>query len=95
MPELLGLTLVLCGIIFLLFMSLIVSIALKRNKLGLFLGTLMSIISIIAMILFIIVQDANGNPDAGKEIVQLYFPISVFVVFIVIGLVSSIKLVKK
>ena len=95
MPELLGVTLILCGIIFLLFMSLIISIALKHNKTRLFLGTLMSILSIIAMILFIIVQNANGNPDAGKEIVQLYFPISVFVVFIAVGFVSSIKLVKK
>jgi glucan phosphoethanolaminetransferase (alkaline phosphatase superfamily) len=95
MPELLGLTLILCGIIFLLFMCLIVSIALKRNKTRLFLGLLMSALSIIAMILFIIVQDANGNPDAGNEILQLYLPISVFVVFITIGFVSSIKLVKK
>ncbi|OPX44503.1 hypothetical protein CLHUN_14960 [Ruminiclostridium hungatei] len=55
----------------------------------------MSLTSIIAMILFVNVQKANGNPDAGMEFEQFYFTILVFVVFIVIGFVSSIKLVKK
>lgn len=54
----------------------------------------MSVTSLIAMILFIYIQKINGNPDSGMEFEQFYFPISVFIVFTVIGILSSIKLVK-
>jgi len=92
---LLELALTLCGIIVFLFLILLVSILLRWKKTRLITGMLMSLTSIIAMILFVNVQKANGNPDAGMEFEQFYFPILVFVVFIVIGFVSSIKLVKK
>ena len=91
----LGLALALCGIIVFLFLILIVSISSKMRKTRLITGLLMSVTSIIAMILFVTVQKANGNPDSGKEFEQFYFPILVFVVFIAIGFVSSITLVKK
>ncbi|MHB8064589.1 MAG: hypothetical protein ACYDG2_18475 [Ruminiclostridium sp.] len=84
----------LCVIIGFSFLILLVSILLKWKKTRLVTGMLMSLTSIIAMILFVNVQKANGNPDAGMEFEQLYFPILVFVVFIAIGFVSTIKLVK-
>ena len=65
----------------------------EKNKINY--RMLMSVTSIIAMILFVTVQKANGNPDSGKEFEQFYFPILVFVVFMAIGFVSSITLVKK
>lgn len=91
----LELALALCGLIVLLFFLLIIFILQKSKKAGLITGMLMSFTAIIALILFVIVQKANGNPDSGKEFVQFYFPISVFLVFIAIGFISSIRLDKK
>lgn len=91
----LELALALCGIIVFLFLLLINFILQKNKKAGLITGMLMSFTSIITLMLFVTVQKANGNPDSGKEFGQFYLPISVFVVFIVIGFISSIKLAKK
>lgn len=91
----LELAIALCGIIVLLFLILLASILLKWEKARLITGLTLSLTSIIALILFVNVQRANGNPDAGKEFPQFYFPISVFIIFTAIGFVSSIKLVKK
>ena len=55
----------------------------------------MSVTSLIAMILFIYVQKSNGNPDAGMEFEQFYFPILVFILFTAIGILSSIYMSTK
>jgi len=91
---LLELTILLCGVIVFLFLVLLLSILLKWNKARLITGILMSITSIITMILFIDIQISNGNPDAGMEFVQFYFPILVFLGFTTVGIFSTVKLAK-
>lgn len=69
--------------------------AMKWKKAGLLIALLMSLLSLVAMILFLYVQKVNGNPDSGKEFVQLYFPIMVFMAFAATGIICSIKLSKE
>ncbi|PYG86640.1 hypothetical protein LY28_02859 [Ruminiclostridium sufflavum DSM 19573] len=88
-------TLVLCTAIFFLSLFLLVAALLKWKKARLFLGLLIFVFSVIAMILFVNVQRINGNPDSGKEFMQLYFPLLVFAMFMAIGAVSSIRALKK
>lgn len=85
----------LCGAIGTLFLTLLIAMLFKWEKVRLLAGVLMSIISVISMALFIYIQKTNGNPDEGMEFIQFYFPIFVFVSFIGIGILSTIKLIMK
>ncbi len=91
----LELTLALCGTIVVLFIILLISILFKWKRARLITGAIMSITSVISMALFIYVQKANGNPDAGMEFIQFYFPILVFTFFIAAGLLSSVKAIRR
>lgn len=91
----LELTIALCGGIVALFLTLLIAILFKWEKTRLISGILMSVISVIAMVLFIYIQEINGNPDYGKEFMQFYFPILVLVFFIGIGLLSTIRSIWK
>ena len=92
--RLLELTFILCVIIGVLFLSLFIFTFLKMKRARLITGALMSVISLATMAIFIYTQKSNGNPDVGKEFVQFYFPILVFICFAAIGVLSTIKLIK-
>ena len=78
----LALTAALCGLVVAFFLILIISVLFNWRKVRLITGILMSITSAISMALFIYVQKSNGNPDAGMEFIQFYFPLLVFAFFI-------------
>ncbi len=50
----------------------------KSGTLKLLLGFLTAAAAIAAMVFFIMMQRASGNPDAGKELVQLYIPCGIY-----------------
>jgi type VI protein secretion system component VasK len=50
----------------------------KSGTLKLLLGFLTAAAAITAMVFFIMMQRASGNPDAGKELVQLYIPCGIY-----------------
>lgn len=91
----LKLTIALCGVIAPLFLIFIFSVLLKWEKVRLIIGIMMSIISAIAMVLFIYAQRINGNPDAGMEFIQFYFPLLVFVFFMAIGILPVVNQPRK
>lgn len=86
--------LALCGIIVLLSLVLLISMAMKWRRAGQIIGMLMSLLSVFAMILFLSIQRASGNPDAGREFIQIYFPVMVFMAFAVTGVICSIQLIR-
>lgn len=73
-----------------LFLFLVVAYCFKWRKIKAVISPIMSIIAIIAMSLFYYVQKVSGNPDQGMEFWQLYFPISVYLFFVITGIVSFI-----
>lgn len=50
----------------------------KSGTLKLLLGFLTAAAAIAAMVFFVMMQRASGNPDAGKELVQLYIPCGIY-----------------
>ena len=50
----------------------------KSGTLKLLLGLLTTAASIAAMVFFIMMQHEAGNPDAGKELMQLYIPCGIY-----------------
>jgi lipopolysaccharide export LptBFGC system permease protein LptF len=76
--------LALCEIIALLSLGL-----LSMRRAGQITGILMSLLSVFAMSLFLSIQRASGNPDAGRQIVQIYFPVMIFMAFGITGGICS------
>ena len=60
----------------------------KSGKIKLILGSLTAVSSIASMVFFILMQKAAGNPDAGKEMMQLYVPCAAYLIVAAIGLVA-------
>ena len=50
----------------------------KSGTLKLLLGLLTAAASIAAMVFFTMMQHEAGNPDAGKELMQLYIPCGIY-----------------
>ena len=50
----------------------------KSGTLKLLLGFLTAAAAIAAMVFFVMMQRTSGNPDAGKELVQLYIPCGIY-----------------
>ena len=50
----------------------------KPGTLKLLLGLLTAASTIAAMVFFIMMQREAGNPDAGKELMQLYIPCGIY-----------------
>jgi len=57
----------------------------KAGKIKLLLGFVTAVSSICAMIFFLMMQKASGNPDAGKEVIQLYIPCAAYILIAIIG----------
>ena len=64
------------GVIALLLFILLLSR--KSGTLKLLLGLLTAAASIAAMVFFTMMQHEAGNPDAGKELMQLYIPCGIY-----------------
>ena len=51
----------------------------KPGHIKLLLGVLTAAAAVASMVFFILMQRANGNPDAGQELTQLYAPCGIYV----------------
>ena len=51
----------------------------KPGHIKLLLGVLTAAAAVASMVFFILMQRANGNPDAGQEITQLYAPCRIYI----------------
>ena len=60
----------------------------KAGKIKLVLGALTSVSAISSMVLFILMQRAAGNPNAGREAVQLYIPCGIYIVIALWGVIQ-------
>ncbi len=60
----------------------------KAGKIKLILGALTAVSAISSMVLFILMQRAAGNPDAGREAVQLYIPCGIYIVIALWGVIQ-------
>lgn len=61
----------------------------KKKTLKLLLGVLTAAAAIAAMVCFILMQRASGNPDAGKEMLQLYLPCAIYLLMAFWGLLTA------
>ncbi len=61
----------------------------KAGKVKFLLGLLAAVCAMVSLVLFVLMQKAAGNPDAGKEFLQLYLPCGVYGVIAVWGAAAS------
>lgn len=61
----------------------------KKKTLKLLLGLLTAAATISAMVCFILMQRASGNPDAGNEMLQLYLPCTIYLLVALWGLLTA------
>lgn len=85
-------TIALSVITLLLFLLLLTRPA---GRIKLLLGVLTAVCAAVSMALFLLMQRAAGNPDAGKEVLQLYLPCGVYLALAVWGLVTATLCRKK
>lgn len=71
---------------------LILMLSRKSGTLKLLLGVLTSATAIASMVFFILMQRAAGNPDAGKEMMQLYIPCGIYLVIALWGILVSVSI---
>ena len=50
----------------------------KPGKLQLILGVLTAVSAVVSLVLFVLMQRASGNPDAGSGFFQLYLPCGLY-----------------
>ena len=60
----------------------------KAGKIKLILGVLTAASAIPSMVLFILMQRAAGNPDAGREVMQLYIPCGIYLLVVIWGVIQ-------
>ena len=65
------------------------------GRIKLLLGALTAVCAVVSMALFLMMQRAAGNPDDGKELLQLYIPCAVYLVLAVWGLITAALCRKK
>lgn len=88
------------GLMLLMCLVLVVLIGLcfvlgKMYTVKMILGFIIMCISAYIIPSFYKLQRDNGNPDAGKEFGQLYFPIIIFTICLLLGIAISINAQKK
>ena len=67
----------------------------KHGAIKLLLGLLTAAAGIAAMVCFILMQRAAGNPDAGKEMMQLYVPCGIYLAVALWGILVSAEIYHK
>ena len=60
----------------------------KAGKIKLILSVLTIASAIASMVLFILLQRSAGNPDAGREVIQLYIPCGIYAVIALWGVIQ-------
>lgn len=74
---------------------LILMLSRKGGTIKLLLGVLTAAAAIASMVFFILMQRAAGNPDAGKELFQMYVPCGIYVVVALWGLLTAVGIHRK
>jgi len=74
---------------------LILMLSRKGGAIKLLLGILTAAAAIASMVFFILMQRAAGNPDAGKEFLQMYVPCGIYVVAALWGLLTAVSIHRK
>ena len=74
---------------------LILMLSRKGGAIKLLLGILTAAAAIASLVFFILMQRAAGNPDAGKELLQLYVPCGAYAVIALWGLLTSAGIHRK
>lgn len=67
----------------------------KGGTVKLLLGLLTAAAAIAAMVFFILMQRVAGNPDAGKELLQMYIPCGIYLVIALWGILVSAGIHRK
>ena len=67
----------------------------KNGNLKLLLGILTAAASIAAMVSFILMQKESGNPDVGKEFIQLYLPCAVYLSMALWSILTALAIYRK
>ena len=62
----------------------------KPGRINLLLGVCTTVCGIASMVLFILFQRANGNPDAGRELIQLYLPCALYLAVAAWGAIEAL-----
>ena len=63
----------------------------KPGRINLLLGACTTVCGIASMVLFILFQRASGNPDAGRELTQLYIPCALYLAVSAWGAVEALR----
>ena len=74
---------------------LILMLSRKGGTLKLLLGILTAAAAIASMVFFILMQREAGNPDTGKEMLQLYVPCGAYVIVALWGLLTAAGIHRK
>ena len=74
---------------------LILMLSRKGGTLKLLRGVLTAAAAIASMVFFILMQQAAGNPDAGKEMLQLYVPCGAYAIVALWGLLTAAGIHRK
>ena len=74
---------------------LILMLSRKGGAVKLLLGLLTAAAAIASMVFFILMQREAGNPDAGKEMLQLYVPCGAYVIVALWGLLTAAGIHRK
>ena len=61
----------------------------KAGKIKFLLGLATAACSIASMVFFILMQKASGNPDAGREAIQLYIPCGIYLLIAIWGFICA------
>lgn len=63
----------------------------KPGRINLILGVCTAGCGLVSMVLFILFQRASGNPDAGRELIQLYLPCGLYLAVSVWGVIETLR----
>jgi glucan phosphoethanolaminetransferase (alkaline phosphatase superfamily) len=80
--------------VFVLFICVVAVPFLRKARMKMLIGLIMSIMAAAAMGFFCYVQRINGNPDQGMELLQWYLPLTVYLFFIASGIMVAINATK-
>lgn len=61
----------------------------KPGHVKLLLGVLTAVAAAASLVLFILMQRAAGNPDQGKELIQMYIPCGIYALVVLWGILTA------
>ena len=63
----------------------------KPGRINLILGVCTAGCGLASMVLFLLFQRANGNPDAGQKLIQLYLPCALYLAVAAWGAAEALR----